>query len=150
MKKTTFLLAVYCIISSTIQAQNWSLTGNSGTNPPGNFLGTIDNTPLVLTTFKTERMRITSGSLGFVGIGTTKPKQRVDVKGNINIDSSYALYMANRRVLFVDSIKSNTFLGHSAGIKTTTGNFNTANGYHAFSSNTTGSDNTATGAFTLL
>jgi hypothetical protein len=47
----------------------WSLTGNAGTNPASNFLGTTDNQPLVFRTNGAERMRLdTSGRLG---LGTT-------------------------------------------------------------------------------
>src|SRR5437868_5131776 len=50
---------------------DWELTGNSGTNPASNFLGTTDGRPLVIRTNAVERMRITQG--GNVGIGTTGP-----------------------------------------------------------------------------
>lgn len=49
----------------------WELTGNTGTNPATDFLGSIDNQPLVIKTANTERLRVdTSGN---VGIGTTTP-----------------------------------------------------------------------------
>jgi hypothetical protein len=50
---------------------SWSTTGNSGTNPTGNFLGTTDNFALAFRTNNSERMRITT--LGEVGIGTSTP-----------------------------------------------------------------------------
>ena len=47
----------------------WSLTGNAGTTPATNFLGTTDNQSLVFKTNNTEWMRLdTSGRLG---LGTT-------------------------------------------------------------------------------
>jgi hypothetical protein len=49
----------------------WDLTGNSGTNPANNFLGTTDNQPLVVRTNGQERMRVTSE--GNTGVGTTNP-----------------------------------------------------------------------------
>jgi hypothetical protein len=36
----------------------WALTGNSGTNPAVNFLGTTDAQPLVIRTDNTERLRV--------------------------------------------------------------------------------------------
>lgn len=36
----------------------WDLTGNSGTNPATNFLGTIDKQPLTIKTNGTERLRV--------------------------------------------------------------------------------------------
>jgi hypothetical protein len=40
-------------------ATAWALTGNSGTNPAVNFLGTRDAQPLVIRTDNTERLRVT-------------------------------------------------------------------------------------------
>src|ERR1700754_1666419 len=39
-------------------SSNWSLTGNSGTNPANQFIGTVDGQPLVIRTDNTERMRV--------------------------------------------------------------------------------------------
>lgn len=49
---------------------NWSLTGNSGTNPTTNFLGTTDAQDLVFRTNNTEAMRILQSNQ-YIGIGTT-------------------------------------------------------------------------------
>ncbi len=46
----------------------WGLTGNAGTNPAINFLGTIDNLDLVFRTNNVERVRIKSDA-ACVGIG---------------------------------------------------------------------------------
>ncbi|GIV51743.1 MAG: hypothetical protein KatS3mg038_2264 [Candidatus Kapaibacterium sp.] len=58
----------------------WSLTGNSGTNPATNFLGTTDAQPLVVRTNNQERLRITSA--GALGIGTTSPSGFFNLEGN--------------------------------------------------------------------
>jgi hypothetical protein len=50
----------------------WSLTGNTGTNPAANFVGTTDAQPLVLKTNGAERLRIHEN--GRVGIGTNNPE----------------------------------------------------------------------------
>jgi hypothetical protein len=52
-------------------ANAWQLSGNSGTNPAANFIGTTDNNPLVFRTQNAEAMRITN--TGVFGIGTTTP-----------------------------------------------------------------------------
>ncbi len=62
----------------------WKLTGNSGTNPSVNFVGTIDNQDLVFRTNNTEKVRFTAD--GYVGIGTASPI----VKTHIN-DGSFLI-----------------------------------------------------------
>ncbi len=47
---------------------SWSLTGNNGTTPGTNFLGTTDSQPLVIKTNGAEAMRV--DSTGNVGLGT--------------------------------------------------------------------------------
>ncbi|MDW8225658.1 MAG: hypothetical protein RMK93_06525, partial [Bacteroidota bacterium] len=63
--------------SAVVGGSGWALTGNAGTNPGVNFLGTTDNQPLVIRTNNTERLRVTEA--GWVGIGTTSPTGVVEV-----------------------------------------------------------------------
>lgn len=49
----------------------WQLTGNTGTNPATNFLGTTDNTRLVVRTNNQERMTVLGN--GNIGIGLNNP-----------------------------------------------------------------------------
>jgi hypothetical protein len=76
---------------STLDPQStaWTLTGNSGTDPTVNFLGTRDAQPLVIRTNNTERMRITAA--GDVGIGTTAPAARLDVNGTVAFSATATL-----------------------------------------------------------
>ena len=46
MKKFNLLLVAFSFYLR-MQAQSWSLTGNAGTNPVTNFVGTRDNNPLL-------------------------------------------------------------------------------------------------------
>ena len=66
---------------------NWLLTGNSGTTPGTNFLGTTDANPLAFRTSNLERMRLDAN--GNLGIGTNAPQQSLEVKnGNLLISNS--------------------------------------------------------------
>jgi hypothetical protein len=49
MKKVFFIFAGLLLTVSVFSQTYWSLTGNAGTNPGTNFIGTTDNQPLVLT-----------------------------------------------------------------------------------------------------
>jgi len=147
IKHIFFLVICFCGLLITSKAQSWSTAGNSGTNPPTNFLGTTDNKALVLKTNNAERMRIVSG--GKIGIGVTNPAQKLDVNGNINLAKGFALYMENHPVLRVDSSLANTFLGNGIGLYNTSGSANTAIGYQSLAFNTMGYSNTATGTQSL-
>jgi hypothetical protein len=61
----------------------WGLTGNSGTNPATQFIGTTDAQPLVVKTNNVEAIRVLS--TGNVGIGTTTPDAKLDVNGDFSL-----------------------------------------------------------------
>ena len=65
----------------------WKLTGNSGTTPGTDFLGTTDSKDLVIKTYNSERIRITSG--GNVGIGTTSPSTLLHVNGSMRLTGAF-------------------------------------------------------------
>lgn len=58
-------------------ALGWGLTGNAGTNPATNFIGTTDAQSLVMRTNNTERLHIAAA--GNVGIGTSVTNVRLQV-----------------------------------------------------------------------
>lgn len=66
-------------------SSNWSLTGNSGTNPADNFIGTVDGQPLVIRTDNTERLRV--DAQGNVGIGTNNPTAKLNVDGTVKLQN---------------------------------------------------------------
>lgn len=66
-------------------SSNWSLTGNSGTDPSVNFIGTIDGQPLVVRTNNAERLRVDAA--GNVGIGTNNPTAKLNVDGSVKLEN---------------------------------------------------------------
>jgi len=61
-------------------SDDWTLLGNTGTNPGTNFIGTTDAQDFVIRTNNAERMRVLSS--GYVGINTAGPTQALHVAGN--------------------------------------------------------------------
>ncbi|MBN2542564.1 hypothetical protein JXI42_06825 [bacterium] len=112
---------------------DWQLTGNTGTDPFSNFLGTVDSQPLVIKTDSTERIRITTkgqietfntGNSVFIGAGAGV---------NDNLDNN-----------------CNVAIGDSALFSNTVGDSNIAIGNAAMFSNTTASRNIAIGPKSLF
>jgi len=66
MKTQLFSMAL--LVSSFTFAQSWNITGNSGTNPSNNFIGTTDNQPLIFKTNNTKVMNILPNGVVKVGI----------------------------------------------------------------------------------
>jgi hypothetical protein len=64
----------------TAPTGGWGLTGNAGTNPATNFIGTTDAQPLRFGTAAAERVRIDAA--GNVGIGTLSPLGRLHVENS--------------------------------------------------------------------
>jgi hypothetical protein len=90
----------------------WGLTGNTGTNPATNFLGTTDNQALSFRTNNTEKVRINTN--GNVGIGTSAPSVKLEVR-----DSTWLIPMRVRNMLntgySVTQYYSTTNLGGHVG-----------------------------------
>lgn len=92
---------------------SWRTTGNDGTNTATHFLGTTDNMGLRFRTGNIERMSI--GTNGWVGIGTSSPAAALEVKGQVIIDTLSAGNAATDNILVanggkVKSIPASSFI----------------------------------------
>jgi hypothetical protein len=65
------------VTSGSGSFSGWGLTGNGGSNPATDFMGTTDAQPLAFKTNNLERMRILSD--GKVGIGTNAPERKFHI-----------------------------------------------------------------------
>jgi len=63
--------------SSGTPTSAWSLTGNAGTNPATNFIGTTDAQPFLVRTNNTEKLRITAD--GNIGVGVAAPTAQLQL-----------------------------------------------------------------------
>ena len=106
----------------------WNLTGNSGTNPSNNFIGTTDSQSLE---FRTNNLL----------------KTRITTKGQIEVHNTGSSVFIGKGAGGNDDLNNrrNVFVGDSVGVANTTGYINTAVGNFALHSNTIGSLNTAFG-----
>jgi len=98
----------------------WSLTGNSGTTPGTNFIGTTDGQPLK---FKVNNQKA----------------------GNIDLASPFNTGFGYQTLNTIISGNCNTAIGYQSLYSTTTGIRNTATGYQSLYSNNSGFFNTASG-----
>lgn len=124
MKKVLFIFASLIFTVSVFSQTYWSASGNAGTNPHINFLGTTDNTPLVIKTNRTLS--------GFVG-------------GASNSNTAFGRGALEDSNPINNYNSTNTAIGYFTLTLTTSGQKNTGCGANALYWNTTGSNNTALG-----
>jgi hypothetical protein len=104
--------------------------------------GAADYVPLWVSPTQLGNSNIFQGG-GLIGIGTTAPGATLDVKGTINVSTSYNL--GGDPFILGSTATGNAFLGYAVGNSTMTGGSNVAVGYDTFPRNTTGNWNTALG-----
>lgn len=149
MKNKIFFITSFILVSFTSNAQNWSITGNVGTNPLGvtnpsiatNYIGTTDNKPLI---FKTNNTF--SGILGSNGITSFGLNSCQDGRGYNTAFGENSL----RNNSYTASGGNNTAFGYSTLMNNTIGKSNVAVGHNALYSNVFANENVAIGANALF
>jgi len=142
---------------STAASNDWSLTGNTGTDTATNFIGTTDNMPI---RFKqgNEWLGQWNKNTGNYFIGEMTGKKTTSGTDNIaigdssilNNTSSSNLIGIGRRTLYSVTTGSDLIaIGDSALYTNTTGNSNIAIGNKALRNNTTGDFNFVLGQNSL-
>lgn len=147
MRKTIILLAAIAGIQAS--AQSWNLTGNTGTNPTTNFIGTTDNQSLILKTNNAEKMRITpEGRFIFHGVTTAGQlwDKNLFFGGGVNQTTT-----SNNTVFGMGALTQlaegdgNTAVGTNAMSIFTKGTMNVAIGFNSMRNTVSGNYNTALG-----
>lgn len=87
---------------TVVTTNNWTLTGNSGSNPPTNYIGTTDSVAFVMRTNATEWARIRS--TGFVGVGTTAPVHQLSVISTSTTDEIAAVMGSSTGITTVQCV----------------------------------------------
>ena len=150
--------------ASIISGNNWSLTGNAGTNAATNFVGTTDNTALSFRTNNIQRLQIdTNGTLqspssnikwgSDAGINLTSGSDNIllgDGAGRSLTERSNIIAIGTNAFRNLqNNWNSQIAIGTGAAQNTTTGGNNLAIGANALFSNTTGGVNLAIGTASL-
>jgi len=148
----------------------WLTTGNAGTTPGTNFLGTTDAQNFMIKTDNTERVLLNGGYpdttqlfiiRGNGQLDNAPMMQFQDAHGNdlmdINSDTNVNVfigYQAGRNNVLSGSFPysgiNNTFVGASCGLLNISGNYNTAIGGWALRNSTNNNNNTAVGFYALV
>ena len=118
--------------SATFSANNWTLTGNSGSSPATNFIGTTDAEAFVMRTGDVERARIHAS--GQVSINTTTNVHQLQSFLSGTTDETAAVYgnasgSATAQALGLWGRASNTTTANTGTLSVlATGNGNTSSG----------------------
>ena len=118
--------------------KGWSLTGNSGTNPATNFIGTTDNNDLVFKRFNLPagKISVSNTSLGINSLVANTGFNNVGI-GTSTLNSN-------------STGGDNTAVGVTAMLSNSIGSNNSAFGYGSLNINSLGNNNTAIGTSTLF
>lgn len=142
------------VVNAVSDGNFWGLTGNSGTNPSVNFIGTTDSSGLMAKTNNVPAMFISGGTEVFPwenGSATYLGKGAGAGMGTMNSDS---VIIGKAAGYYATELTGSIVIGHGAAARTTVGSdiFGTRTsiiGYFSNFANMTGSDNATLGAFTM-
>lgn len=154
------------VASSGSTSGGWSLTGNSGTNPSTNFIGTTDAHPLVIKVnnikagwvdytgnnnasfgYQTILSNTTGANNAAFGFGALK--SNISGGSNTAFGASALFNNGIGANVSLDEGTRNTAIGASSMYSNTTGLYNTALGTSSLYANTSGYFNTAIGLAAL-
>ncbi|RKS97461.1 hypothetical protein [Chryseobacterium defluvii] len=147
MRKIIILLGAVSALGAN--AQSWNLSGNTGTNPSTDFIGTTDNQSLVFKTNNTEKVKITpNGRFIFFNVAT--PGQVWDKNlffgGGIDNPTATGNVVFGIGAFTQNTVGGgNTALGNNAMSLMTGGDFNVALGLNSMRNTQSGTYNTAVG-----
>ena len=126
--------------SLTMVTQVWGISGNNGTNPATDFLGTADNNPL--------RFRLNNKWAG--ELNHSSGNACLGDSAGIMMSSGFSNTSFGNKSLKKNSTgKQNVSFGYKSLMNNTTGDLNTAVGHNSLQNNMTGFENTALGSGTL-
>jgi hypothetical protein len=92
----------------------WLLTGNAGTNPATNFLGTTDNVDFVLRTNNLERLRVRSNGDVGIGLAPNLPTELLHLEENNDANKS-TLYVFSRQTSTFTDYQNRAIVGQARG-----------------------------------
>jgi len=141
---------------------NWKLTGNSGTTPASDFIGTTDNQSLRFKVNNEHYGLLDSNGSVLWGMhsGTNNTGHNnvaIGAKALYNNTYMSNLVAVGDSALFSNGLGAtnpgeamfNTAIGSKSLFSNTTGHFNSALGYQTLFTNNTGNSNTALGSYAL-
>lgn len=124
----------------------WTLTGNSGTNPNTNFIGTTDSVPLYIKVNNQVAGRIDVSAYPYLTSFGYKALSSVPVvAGDAGGCAAFGFYALKANTTGT----ANTGIGYQSLVENITGYNNTATGFHSLRNNIDGYSNSAYGSASL-
>ena len=142
MKKLKLIFSML-LICSMLKAQNdWNESGNTGTNPASDYVGTTDNKDLSFGTYSTIKMQLEA--TGELGLGTTSPASwfhiLTNTSGTVNAKEVFRTEVPNNTETNWTMYKSTTnmmriynpALGNAIYFQSLRGSMKFSSGYNGF------------------